>query len=403
MAIALIMVGLPARGKTYTARKIARYLNWLGNNTRVFNVGNYRRELSGAAVPHQFFDPDNEQGLAARKLAAKKALQDMLLWFGSGGDVGIFDATNSTLSRRKWLVQQFTQQGIEVAMIESVCYDDDIIEANIQSTKLGSPDYAGRPVEEATQDFRARIAHYVSAYQPLEEENVPWIKIIDAGRQVLLNRLQGPQLMRVGYFLMHLNLCPTSIWLSRHGQSLFNTQNRVGGDSVLSPNGRLYAQSLANFVKDQPFPEIWTSTLQRTIQTAARVGRPIRRWKMLDEIHAGICDGLTYDEIAREHPDIHRRRAQDKLRYRYPQGESYEDVIQRLDPLILALEHRSEPVLVVAHQAILRAIYGYFSNKERRSVPHLPIPLHTLIYLKPNTYGCEEMKFALPPHIAGIH
>ena len=41
--IVLAMVGLPARGKTYIARKIARLLNWLGVPTRVFNVGEYRR------------------------------------------------------------------------------------------------------------------------------------------------------------------------------------------------------------------------------------------------------------------------------------------------------------------------------------------------------------------------
>jgi broad specificity phosphatase PhoE len=399
MALALVMVGLPARGKTYTARKIARYLSWLGYKTKVFNVGNYRREMSGTAVPHQFFNPHNEKGLTARKMAAQQALQDMLGWFDKGGEVGIFDATNSTLERREWLRTQITNNEIDIAMIESICDDESIIESNIRSTKLGSPDYIGVPIEEATRDFRARIQHYVSAYQPLQEENIPWIKIIDAGRQVLMNRLHGPILMRVGYFLMHLNLQPPSIWLSRHGQSVFNTQNRVGGDSNLSPNGRLYAQSLVQFMKDQSFPEVWTSTLQRTIQTASRLGRPIKRWKMLDEIHAGVCDGYTYEDIAQKYPEVHHRRLQDKLRYRYPQGESYEDVIHRLDPLILALENRSEPILVVAHQAILRVIYGYFSNKKREGVPYLSIPLHTLIHLKPSTYGCEEMKFALPPHL----
>ena len=56
----LAMVGLPARGKTYTARKIARYLSWLGHNTRVFNVGSYRREHFGTSQPHEVFDPSNE-------------------------------------------------------------------------------------------------------------------------------------------------------------------------------------------------------------------------------------------------------------------------------------------------------------------------------------------------------
>lgn len=42
--IAIIMIGLPARGKTNVATKLTRYLTWLGHNTKVFNVGNYRRK-----------------------------------------------------------------------------------------------------------------------------------------------------------------------------------------------------------------------------------------------------------------------------------------------------------------------------------------------------------------------
>jgi len=32
-------VSLPARGKTFTAAKLTRYLRWLGHNTKHFNVG----------------------------------------------------------------------------------------------------------------------------------------------------------------------------------------------------------------------------------------------------------------------------------------------------------------------------------------------------------------------------
>jgi 6-phosphofructo-2-kinase len=64
--LVLFMVGLPARGKSYIAKKLKRYLSWLGYHTRVFNVGNYRRELvadqkySVTAHSFRFFDPTNE-------------------------------------------------------------------------------------------------------------------------------------------------------------------------------------------------------------------------------------------------------------------------------------------------------------------------------------------------------
>lgn len=69
---------------------------------------------------------------------------------------------------------------------------------------------------------------------------------------------------------------------------------------------------------------------------------------------AGICDGMTYEGIADKYPDEAAARKRDKLRYRYPAGESYMDVIQRVEPVIIELERERETVVVVAHQAVLR-------------------------------------------------
>ena len=87
--LALVMVGLPARGKSYNARRIERYLSWLGYRTGVFNVGEYRRARVGAYVPHSFFDPDNPQGEEARRSAAMAALEDMVAWLTDDGQVEI--------------------------------------------------------------------------------------------------------------------------------------------------------------------------------------------------------------------------------------------------------------------------------------------------------------------------
>jgi 6-phosphofructo-2-kinase len=37
--LVIVMVGLPARGKIYMSKKLARYLNWLQYETRIFNAG----------------------------------------------------------------------------------------------------------------------------------------------------------------------------------------------------------------------------------------------------------------------------------------------------------------------------------------------------------------------------
>ena len=125
------------------------------------------------------------------------------------------------------------------------------------------------------------------------------------------------------------------------------------------------------------------------------MNRATNALKVLDEIDAGICDGMTYEQIAEQMPAEFAQRKADKLRYRYPRGESYVDVIARLDPFILELERQREPVLIVAHNAIIRVLHGYLSGTSREDVPHTPIPLHTVIGMVPKAYGCDETRTVL--------
>ena len=112
------------------------------------------------------------------------------------------------------------------------------------------------------------------------------------------------------------------------------------------------------------------------------------RWKTLNEIDAGDYDGLTYDEIKARYPEEYSCRHDDKFLYRYPNGESYEDLVARMEPVIMELE-RKENVVVVGHQAVLRCLLGYFLEIEEEKMPYIEIPLHTVIKLTPVAYGCK--------------
>jgi broad specificity phosphatase PhoE/predicted kinase len=397
LKLALVMVGLPARGKTYVARKVARYLAWLGHSTRVFNVGNYRREQLGSYQDHEFFNPNNPEGRSTRRALAMHALDDLLKWMQGGGEVGIYDATNSTRERRALVVERCEQAGIPSLFIESICHDQSVVEANIRETKLSSPDYASSDPEAAVRDFRARIAHYESAYEPIDDDRTSYIKLIDVGRQVVANRTQGYWPARLVYFLMNLHIEQRPIRLTRHGESAFNVKNIIGGDSPLSPRGEAYARALASFLREREKGELvlWTSTLRRSIETSRHFSQKPVAWRALDEIDAGVCDGLTYAEIAQRYPSEYAARRIDKFRYRYPRGESYQDVIQRLEPVIIELERQRSPLLVIGHQAVLRALYAYLLDLPADECTRIPIPLHTVIELIPKAYGCEETRFPL--------
>ena len=133
--------------------------------------------------------------------------------------------------------------------------------------------------------------------------------------------------------------------------------------------------------------------MRSALETAHRVkNASFVQWRALRELEAGVCDGLTYEQIKVKFPSEYRAREQDKLRYRYPRGESYFDVITRLEPIIFELERIDKPLLIVAHQAVLRCLYAYFLDIPMEELPYLSIPLHTLIKLEPMAYGCKEKR-----------
>ena len=180
--LVIIMVGLPARGKSYITKKIQRYLSWQQYSARIFNVGNRRRIaagvrstahtsnppkidsptraatilLNGGNAPNivvdeptkldlngeegsnesaeksqmdqsaKFFDPSNEAGSKMREQVALDTLDELLVFLlHQGGNVGILDATNSTIHRRQVLVDHIRQKEpkLGILFIESICHD----------------------------------------------------------------------------------------------------------------------------------------------------------------------------------------------------------------------------------------------------------------------------------------
>jgi len=222
---------------------------------------------------------------------------------------------------------------------------------------------------------------------------------VDVGRQLIANRVHGYLNSRIMFFLSNLHITPRPIWITRHGESRYNELGRIGGDSGLSARGVEYSKRLSEFIKKHyPDPNeltVWTSTLRRTGETARFLEQDIVPWKQLDEIDAGICDGMTYEAIAASMPEEYEARAKDKYNYRYPRGESYSDIVHRLEPVIMELMRQKGPILIVSHQATLRVLYAYLTDLPPSACPKLMMPLHTLVQLTPKAYGCEEVRHEL--------
>lgn len=396
--VCVVMVGLPARGKLLIAQKIVRYLSWLLIKSKCFNVGNYRRELaSDVEATLEFFSPANETGLSVRKRAIDLAVADMMRWFtDEQGVVGVLDATNSTRARRAAILKLLRENSIEPMFLELWCDDQELVLHNIADVKTTSPDYLGKDVKFATNDFLARIKHYELTYEPLDREHdreLTYIKLVNVNSQVILNRIELYLESRIVYYVMNLHIKPRCIYLSRHGESEYNLTGQIGGDANLLERGWKYAKKLPELVLKSLGPEaehtnltVWTLTLRRTQQTASFLPYQNKlQWKALDELDAGDCDGLTYEEIEEQFPEDFKARDDNKYEYRYRGGESYRDIVIRLEPIIMELE-RQENILIITHQAVLRCLYAYFMNIPQEELPWMLIPLHTLIKLEPRAY-----------------
>ncbi|XP_053577174.1 6-phosphofructo-2-kinase/fructose-2,6-bisphosphatase 4 isoform X3 [Bombina bombina] len=404
----IVMVGLPARGKTYISKKLTRYLNWIGVPTKEFNVGQYRRDFVKSYKSFEFFLPDNEEGQRIRKQCALLALSDVGRYLGEeGGHVAVFDATNTTRERRETILKFADQNGFKTFFVESVCMDPEVIAQNIVQVKLSSPDYVHCSSEEATEDFMKRIDSYKNSYQTLDDshdKDLSFIKIMDVGRRYLVNRVMDHIQSRIVYYLMNIHVTPRSIYLCRHGESELNLKGKIGGDSGLSNRGKAFAKYLSKYIEEQNINDlkVWTSQMKRTIQTAEALGVPYEQWKTLNEIDAGVCEEMRYEEIQERYPLEFALRDQDKYRYRYPKGESYEDLVQRLEPVIMELE-RQENVLVICHQAVMRCLLAYFLDKSARELPYLICPLHTVLKLTPVAYGCKVETISLQVEAVNTH
>ena len=97
------------------------------------------------------------------------------------------------------------------------------------------------------------------------------------------------------------------------------------------------------------------------------------------------------EQIISSHPEEFQHRQKNKLGYRYPGvgGESYLDVIERLNPIIIELERQQKDISVVCHIAVLRCIYAYFMGIELKNIPFIEIDSNIIYELEPGPFGCK--------------
>ncbi|VEU19836.1 DEKNAAC100198 [Brettanomyces naardenensis] len=453
--LVVVMVGLPARGKSYISKKLVRYLNWLQISSKIFNVGSTRRAKSkqlgpsnaplpdgrsGHVSPAQdasFFSPTNKESVRLREEWARETLDHLIDYLlNHGGCVGVFDATNTTVNRRKMVFDTIMKRGggkLQILYLESICNDKRIIDGNIR-LKLEGPDYKDMDRETALADFKGRLVNYEKAYETISEEEeknmkFQYIQMIDVGRKVIACNIRGFIPSQVIYYFLNFNLSKRLTFVSRHGESTDNMTGRIGGDAPLTERGRRFALALERFVDskkkefrarqlaeyheklderyykeivdageleppEEPSFQVMSSMLKRSMQTAEYfpdTKYEVKMLRALDELGSGNFDGMTYQEIQENYPEEFAARLADKMTYRYPGvgGESYMDVINRLKPIINEMERSTCHMLVITHRVVSRILLAYFLNLKREAIGELDVPLHAVYVFEPQPFGVE--------------
>ncbi len=164
-----------------------------------------------------------------------------------------------------------------------------------------------------------------------------------------------------------------TIYLLRHGETVFNREGRYQGqlDSPLTPLGERQAHGVAGAVSDhlgQTPVRILTSPLARAFRTAeilsaALPGTPLPEPEdRLKEVGMGAWDGLTRAEIADRWPDARRGRSTREWMFHGPGGESLEDLAARLGNLLDDIRSRPDHTWALVSHAvtgrILRALHA---------------------------------------------
>ncbi|MBM3940990.1 MAG: histidine phosphatase family protein [SAR202 cluster bacterium] len=154
-------------------------------------------------------------------------------------------------------------------------------------------------------------------------------------------------------------------YLVRHGQTDWNTQDRVQGhtDVPLNAAGRAQAERVGDRLAGVPLNIVYTGDLARAAESARIIvakhpaGLDARRDTRLRELSYGRYEGLRFADI-RGDDAISARDAHEDMDAAPPGGESLRQLLDRAGAFAerMRLEHREHHVLIVSHGGTIRAL-----------------------------------------------
>lgn len=174
------------------------------------------------------------------------------------------------------------------------------------------------------------------------------------------------------------------LYLTRHGQTDWNVQNKICGqvEAHLTDEGRAQAARMAEQVAKTGVNLILTSPLERTRDTArivaSRIGAPVMLEPRLIEQSFGEYEGRNLHD-----PSYLEQR--ENLLWHFPGGESAVQVLHRAYGVLEDVKRKypDRTVLLVTHGCFCRAARSYFQD--------IPPGAYYQFYMK----NCDLLTFEL--------
>jgi 6-phosphofructo-2-kinase/fructose-2,6-biphosphatase 4 len=252
----------------------------------------------------------------------------------------------------------------------------------------------------------------------MEEPDLHWIKMINAGERVHVNNCAfGYLSQRIVFYLLNLHIKSRQTYFARAGTT--SEEDSYKADADLCSEGHDYAKKMSDVLLryreeerqkliDQGAPDaalkpltIWTSTRRRTVQTSeylASMGYRVRQRSQMSQMNPGVCEKMSERRIRQEFPQEVAKHEADPYHHRYPRAEvsrlglmgriilttpqSYHDLAVRMEPIILELEREENDLLIIAHESVLRVLYGYLMACNAADIPKLEFPRDEIIEVR---------------------
>lgn len=170
------------------------------------------------------------------------------------------------------------------------------------------------------------------------------------------------------------------LFITRHGQTQWNTEGRLQGwmNSPLTPRGLKGAEQLRDAVRNIDFDGVFTSDQYRAVKTAEIVvgDRDIEINKIMElrEIAFGQWEGMKLVDIKEKYGKEFHNYMNSPMEYRSYGGESIDELFDRVEKgLQIVVDSGAQNALIVAHGVTIKALVTILKGMPRASISKLPV------------------------------